>query len=93
MAHEQDEVVTLIDEEGQEHAFTVLDIVEVSENRYAVLLPEEDPDEGAVIFRIETDAEGEDLLVDIEEDEEFDRVVAALEEMDAEVVIDQDDEN
>lgn len=84
MAHEPDEVITLVDEDGQEHNFTLLDIVSVDEQRYAVLLPEEDPEEGAVIFRIDTDEEGEDLLVDIEDDDEFERVVSALEELDAE---------
>ncbi|MGE5575725.1 MAG: DUF1292 domain-containing protein [Syntrophothermus sp.] len=92
---EEWEEITLVDEDGIEHHFVVLDVVEVSGNRYAVLLPEEEKDEdeaSAVIFRIETDAEGEDVLVDIEDDDEFDRVVKVLDEMaEAEEDDDEDD--
>ncbi len=78
------EKITLVDEDGTEHGFTVVDMIEIVEKRYAVLLPEEDPEAGAVILRIEQDEHGEDFLVDIEDDEEFDEVVRALEEDDVE---------
>jgi len=74
-----DDRVTLVDDEGNEHAFTLVGVVEVDQQRYAVLLPEEDPEEGAYVFRLESDADGEDILVNVEDDEEFDRVVKALE--------------
>ena len=35
---------------------------------YAVLLPEDDPESGAVIFRVETE-NGEEVLYDIEDDD------------------------
>ena len=74
-----DDRVTLVDDEGNEHAFTLVDVVEVDQQRYAVLLPEEDPEEGAYVFRLETDADGDEILVNVEDDDEFDRVVQALE--------------
>jgi uncharacterized protein YrzB (UPF0473 family) len=73
---EESEVITLQDEDGLEHRFNVVDIVEVDRRRYAVLLPEDEEDAAAVIFRME----GEDRLVPIEDDEELSKVMAALEE-------------
>lgn len=76
---EQNEKITLIDEEGQEHSFSVIDLIDIDERRYAVLLPDEDPDAGAIIFKIEVDDDGEEVLIDIEDDDEFDEVVRAIE--------------
>jgi uncharacterized protein YrzB (UPF0473 family) len=43
---EQDEIITLVDEEGAEHDFTVVDIINVDQSEYAILLPvEEESDE------------------------------------------------
>ena len=87
---EESEVVTLQDEDGLEHRFNVVDIVEVERRRYAVLLPEDDEDGAAVIFRMESD----DRLVPIDDDDELSRVMTALEET-AEygsVVLEGDDE-
>ncbi|MDQ7844819.1 MAG: DUF1292 domain-containing protein [Armatimonadota bacterium] len=80
--------ITLLDDEGRSHAFTLVDVVEVDDRRYAVLQPQ--GEEGsAVLFRVE----GE-LLTPVDEDEEFDRVVAELQETgdyDALTVVDEDD--
>jgi len=73
---EESEVITLQDEDGLEHRFNVVDIVEVDRRRYAVLLPEDEEDAAAVIFRME----GEDRLVPIDDDEELTRVMNALEQ-------------
>lgn len=75
--------VTLVDEEGGEHRFTLLDVVELSQGEYVLLLPEDDPEEGVVILRVEEDDAGEQVLVDLDDDE-FDRVVAELGEEDDE---------
>ncbi|MCL0077881.1 DUF1292 domain-containing protein [Peptococcaceae bacterium] len=77
---EHDEVITLIDEEGQEHDFTVIDILEVEEREYAILLPAEEETDEAIILKIVPGEDGSDLLVDIEDDEEWDKVVAVWEE-------------
>jgi uncharacterized protein YrzB (UPF0473 family) len=73
---EEMDVVTLTDEDGLEHRFNIVDIVEVERKRYAVLLPEDEEDAAAVIFRMESD----DRLLPIEDDEELTRVMTALEE-------------
>jgi uncharacterized protein YrzB (UPF0473 family) len=73
---DESDVITLQDEDGLEHRFNIIDIVEVDRRRYAVLLPEDEEDAAAVIFRMES----EDRLAPIEDDDELSRVMAALEE-------------
>ncbi len=86
-----DDLVTLVDEEGQEHQFSIVDVVELDERRYALMIPvgeeKEDIDsdeEEAYIFRLETDEKGEDILVDVDDEDEFEKVCAAFDEADAE---------
>ncbi len=85
MADQETNWITLVDEEGHEHRFNLLNIVEVDEAKYAVMVPEEqdseEDQEEAVIFRIEADEEGEEVLVDIEDDDEFAKVCEALDEL------------
>lgn len=69
---ERGESITLVDETGQPHEFTLVDVVEVETQRYAVLQPE-DPGEGAVLFRVEGET-----LTPVEDEAEFERVVDAL---------------
>lgn len=85
------DVITLTDEDGLEHRFNIVDIVEVERKRYAVLLPEDEEDAAAVIFRMEAD----DRMVPIEDDEELSRVMAALEETAGygEIVLEGEDED
>jgi len=78
---EADEVITLVDEEGAEHDFTVIDIIEVDGSQYAILLPVEEENDEAIILKFTHDDEGNELLVDIEEDEEWEKVADAWEEM------------
>jgi len=83
----EDEKVVLLDEEGQEHEFAFIDVLEVDGARYAVLAPvedlENDNDEEteAVILKIGKDENGEDILSDIENDEEWEKVVAQWQEL------------
>jgi uncharacterized protein YrzB (UPF0473 family) len=102
-----DDMLTLVDEEGEEHNFFVLEILEVDGKSYAVLAPEDDdedmddldddPDDDeddedgsdAFIFRIEM-KDGDEQLVTVDDEEEFDRVAAALAEL--ETWDDTDDE-
>lgn len=76
--------IVLVDEDDQEHTFTILEYVEIDEQLYAVLLPEENPEEGAFVFRVEMDDDGEEVLMDIEDDAEFEMVVGILESDDFE---------
>ncbi len=74
---EMDDVLILVDEEEQEHPFQMIDMVEVDGNQYAVLVPlEEGSDEDeAIILKIVLDENGEEVLYDIEDDEEWEKVV------------------
>lgn len=69
------DVITVSDEQGHQHEFTVLEYVEVEDRRYVVVVPTDAPeDEAAVVLRVEGDT-----LVSVDDDEEFEQVVAALE--------------
>ncbi len=78
----EEQVVTLIDEEGVEHPFAVVEIIEVAGQEYAIMAPMEEGDDEeedeAVIFRLEIDEEtGDELLAEIEDDEEWEMVANA----------------
>jgi len=66
------ETITMLDDEGLPHDFTLIDVVVVDDRRYAVLQPE-DQDTGAVLFRLDGDR-----MAPIDDDAEFDQVVDAL---------------
>jgi uncharacterized protein YrzB (UPF0473 family) len=76
-----EDVIKLLDEDGVEHEFSVVDVLEVDQRRYAVLQPVMGGEESetAVIFRME-----DDTLVTIEDDAEFERVRQAFEASDEE---------
>lgn len=83
----EEEVITLTDEDGQDHDFVFLDIIQVDEKEYAVLVPagsEGEDDDEAVILRMETDDKGESSLVTIDDDEEWQRVVDAWDQLEDE---------
>lgn len=83
-SEEEDEIITLTDDEGKEHEFVVVDVIEVASKEYAILLPidtEEDEEAEAVILRLDKDTDGDDVLVDIESEEEWEQVAQAYEEL------------
>ena len=84
---ERGEVITLLDEDGQTHEFNLVDIVEVDGRRYAILQP--DGADPAVVFRVDGDT-----LVAVEDEGEFRKVAAAIEETaeydDVEIVDDEE---
>ncbi len=83
----ENELVTLVDEQGNEHDFMVEDFFEYGERRYAVLVPlsgsagegevdEDDEDDlEAYIFRVEQ-VEGEDVLVEVEDEDEWEQAAS-----------------
>jgi uncharacterized protein YrzB (UPF0473 family) len=89
--HELEEsTVVLTDEEGNEHEFELLTILDVDGNNYAVLLPLMQPEvedeaaefeEEAIILRISQDEDGNDVLQEIEDDEEWERVAAEYDKL------------
>ncbi|NPV90451.1 MAG: DUF1292 domain-containing protein [Firmicutes bacterium] len=78
-----EELVILVDEDGGEHEFYLVDTMEVEGNRYAILLPseEDEEDEGEVIIlKIGKDQDGSEVYYEIEDDEEWEKVADAWEE-------------
>ncbi|TQQ84604.1 DUF1292 domain-containing protein [Peptacetobacter hominis] len=72
-------IVKLIDENGNEIEFEIILTLEAEGKEYAILMPVEDNDEEeAYIYRIEEDAQGE-MLVPLEDDDEYETVVAVYE--------------
>ena len=72
----QENMVNLIDQDGNEIQFEIILTLEAEGKEYAILMPLEDNDaEEALIFRIDTDEEG-DILTPLENDEEYETVVA-----------------
>ncbi len=79
------DLVSVIDDEGNQHQFEVLDAIETDEGRYVALVPVLDPaeaveDDGELIILEVANENGEDLLVPIEDDEVFDEIAAIFEE-------------
>jgi uncharacterized protein YrzB (UPF0473 family) len=74
--HEDGEDVFVVtDENGKEHEMVMVYTFETQDHAYAVLLDRNDPDADGVIFRIEEENE-EAFLVNIEDEAEWERVVA-----------------
>ncbi len=87
---EELDTVVLTDENGEEHEFVHLETIELEGNTYFVLMPlteeEEEADEAdeAIILKLGKDDEGNDILLDIEDDEEWEKVADAWESLDEE---------
>lgn len=78
MSEERDDIVVLVDENGEEVEFEHLDTIELNGNEYVVLLPvseteEEKEIDEVVILKIEH-GEEEDSFVSVDDDDELDAV-------------------
>ncbi len=79
----ESEMITLISEDGIEHEFEVEAILEVDDEKYAVLVPmgpEYENSDEAVIMKFGNE-DGEEILLDIESDEEWNMVADAYDEI------------
>lgn len=89
------EFYTLTDEDGNENQFELIASCEMNGNVYLALVPvDEDQEEleEYVILKRELDSEGEEILVTIDDDEEFDRVADLFDEEFSEIDYDSDSE-
>ncbi len=79
-------IVTLIDDEGIEREFEVLDFIENSDGRFYALmpnfeLPEEDLNDGETYFIFQIIEEnGEEQLVEVDDDDLLDRLSEEFEQ-------------
>ncbi len=82
-------ILVLVDDEGVEHQFELLAELEIEDDKYRVLIPidveEEDEDEDEeveiVILKVVYDEDGNELLSDIDDDEEWEMVADAWQEL------------
>lgn len=77
----QPELYTLVDENGTEKVFELVDVLEENERVYFALIPHvENPEElledecELVVLWVDTDENGNDILIPIESDEEYERI-------------------
>lgn len=81
---ELDDIITIVDEDGTEHDVLVFGVLEMEGNKYAVLAPAdvEEEETEAFILRFDTDEDGNEIMVEID-DEEWEKVKdACMEEFD-----------
>lgn len=81
------DIVTVVDDDGKEHTFEELDRIETDDgSRYVALLPVYDDDveilegDGDVLILKVLEEDGESYLVQIDDDEEFDRIGNIIED-------------
>ena len=80
------DLVSVLDDEGNEHQFEILDAIETDDGRYVALLPvysdaeEAIEDDGELVILQVIEENGEDLLVPIEDDAVFDEIAEIFEE-------------
>ncbi len=79
MEDERDDIVILVDENGDEVEFEHIDTIDMNDNEYVVLAPleeedEDQEDEEVIILKVEHNEDGEDSFVTIEDDDELEEV-------------------
>ena len=85
------DIVTVVDDEGNQHEFEIVDAIETDDGRYVALLPiYHDPnellnDDGELVILTVQEENGEDVLLPIEDDAEFEEIAAIFEERLAEL--------
>lgn len=76
------DLITLLDDENNEHEFEIVDSLELDGERYIALVASyDDPDEklqddGELVILKSVTEDGEEFLEAIEDEEEFDKVAA-----------------
>ena len=80
MTEEEKDIIVLSDETGAEHRFEIIDMLEIDEEQYAILLPDEVDAEEAMILKVGEDEEGDTFLFAIGDQDEWDMVATAWQE-------------
>ena len=82
------EIIKLTGEDGKEVEFIVEATLKVDDDEYAILIPAHEDSDDAFVFKIVTQ-NGEEVLVEVEDDEEFEAVAKAYDEL----IDEEDDED
>ena len=90
---ERDDILALNDEEGNEVNFEIIDAVEYEGKTYVLLTPAEagEEDEVEVIMLRVDDAGDEDVLVSVDDEEEFNAVAALFDQKAEEYELEAED--
>lgn len=81
--HDHELIITMVDEEGNEIDMTMAETFNVEEQLYALLLQRNDPEADGIIVRLEEQGE-EMAMLPIDDDDEWERVQQAYNELVAE---------
>lgn len=74
------DIYTLVDEEGVEQAFELLDVMEVEDERYFALIPYFDnpedslDDDGDMVILKSEIVDDEEMMASIDDDDEYERI-------------------
>ncbi|MGH4124918.1 MAG: DUF1292 domain-containing protein [Clostridium sp.] len=74
---EENKIISMMDEDGEKVDFELVEIIELDENRYALLAPIGD-EEDAFVYKITTVDDKEEYNA-VEDEEEFERVLEEYE--------------
>ena len=80
------DIVTVVDDEGNQHEFEIVDAIETDDGRYVALVPVYDNpsdlinDDGELVILTVKEENGEDLLLPIEDDDKFEEIAEIFEE-------------
>lgn len=69
----------LFDEEGNKVEFEVITKLDIEDKEYVIVIPKDEDVDEAVCLRIDVDKNGEEVLVPVEDNEEFRKVSEAYE--------------
>ena len=100
MNENEREFFTLVDEDGSEIEFEKIGEVTIGEKTYFAMIPADAADNAQndggfceyVVLRLDKDEDGEDTLVTVDDDEEFDNIADVFDDMFSEE-IDYDGQN
>lgn len=93
---ENEDIYTLTDEEGNESDYELIGSIEENGVTYYALIPYTDDDtdpEEYIVLRGEKDENGEEILVSIEDDVEFDRIADIFDDEFADIDYDLEPED
>jgi len=83
-----DNTIILYDENGEEVEFELVDSLEVDGRNYVIVAPVDEDTDEAIILRVDKDENGEDILVTVDDEDEYNAVVDAYNDL----VLEYDDE-
>jgi uncharacterized protein YrzB (UPF0473 family) len=84
MDNEELGTILLYDENGDEVEFEVVTKLDIEDKEYVIVTPLDEDSDDAIALRIEKGEDGEEVLVTVEDDEEFEMIEEAYETLFAE---------